>query len=153
MVDSIVGFISRLSLAPGDVLAETAEPSRMDVEDWIEIETNQLVAEASISDACDSIHYRGELQNQSASDAIMDDCVGESECEITERRVVPSAVVLARLFGPLESMGVECDVNNALSHLRYAKRAFLEARHERQCQRQQQQALITDFWPSSGSVI
>ena len=83
----------------------------------------------------------------------MGDCVAEGEFEITERRVVPSAVVLARLFGPLESLGVECDVNNALSHLRSAKRAFLEARHERHGQRQQQQTLITEFWRDSGSVI
>ena len=83
----------------------------------------------------------------------MDDCVAEGECEITERRVVPSAVVLARLFAPLESLGVECDVNNAISHLRSAKRAFLEARHERQGQRQQQQTLTIEFWPGSGSVI
>ena len=57
----------------------------------------------------------------------MDDCVAEGECKFTEKRVVPSALVLARLFGPLESLGVVCDVNNALSHLRSAKRAFLEA--------------------------
>ncbi|CDF35791.1 unnamed protein product [Chondrus crispus] len=64
----------------------------------------------------------------------MDDCVAEGECEITERRAVQSAVVLARLFESLGSLGVECDVSNALSHLRSTKRAFLEARHERQGQ-------------------
>ena len=46
------------------------------------------------------------------------------ECEIIERRIVPNAVDLARLFEPLESLGVGCDVSNALSHLRNAKRAF-----------------------------
>ncbi|CDF77539.1 unnamed protein product [Chondrus crispus] len=66
---------------------------------------------------------------------------------MTERRAVPSAVVLGRLFGSLESLGVECDVSNALSHLRSAKRAFLEARHESQGQRQQQTLIITEFWP------
>ena len=60
------------------------------------------------------------------------------ECEITERRIVPNAVDLARLFGPLESLGVGCDVSNALSHLMSAKRAFLEARHEREGRKQQQ---------------
>ena len=79
--------------------------------------------------------------------------MAEGECEITERRAVPSAVVLARLFRSLESLGVECDVSNALSHLRSAKRAFLEARHERQGQRQQQPTLMTEFWPGSSSVI
>ncbi|CDF32313.1 unnamed protein product [Chondrus crispus] len=126
MVDGIVGFLSRLSLVPEDGLAETAEFCRKDVEEWIEIETNELVAEASISGACGSIHYGGELQNQSGSDAMMDDCVAEDECEITERRAVPSAVVLARLFKSLESLGVECDVSNDFSHLRSAKRAFLD---------------------------
>ena len=71
------------------------------------------------------------------------------ECEIIERRIVPNAVDLARLFGPLESLGVGCDVSNALSHLRSAKRAFLEARHEREG-RKQLQTLITEFWTGNG---
>ena len=61
-----------------------------------------------------------------------------NECEIVERRIVQNAVDLARLFGPLESLGVGCDVSNALSHLRSAKRAFLETRHEEEGRKQQQ---------------
>ena len=64
------------------------------------------------------------------------------ECEIIERWIVPNAVDLARLFGPLESLGMGCDVSNALSHLRSAKRAFLEVRYGREG-RKQKQTLIT----------
>ena len=71
--------------------------------------------------------------------------------EIIERQIVPNAVDLARLFGPLESLGVGCDVSNALSHLRSAKRALLEAIHEREG-RKQHQTLITEFWTGNGSL-
>ena len=46
------------------------------------------------------------------------------ECKIIERQIVPNAVDLARLFGPLKILGVGCDVSNALSHLRSAKRVL-----------------------------
>ena len=69
---------------------------------------------------------------------MLDGFVEHDECEIFERRIVPNAVV-------------GCDVSNALLHLRSAKRAFLEARHEREG-RKQQQALITEFWTGNGSL-
>ena len=65
----------------------------------------------------------------------------EDDCEVTKRRAVPSAVVLASMFQSLRSVGVACDVSNALSHLRSAKRAFLAASHKRQGQRRQQPTL------------
>ena len=83
---------------------------------------------------------------------MLDGFAEHDECEIIERRIVPNAVDLARLFGPLESLGEGCDVSYALSHLRSAKRAFLEARHERKGQKQQQ-TLITKFCTGNGSLI
>ena len=48
-----------------------------------------------------------------------------------ERRTVPSVVEIAELFGELEDLATECQVSDALSYLRSAKRAFLTAKHDR----------------------
>ena len=64
--------------------------------------------------------------------------------EAEQCRQVPNALLLAEMFGPLEEMGVECDVTKALGHLRAAKRAFLDARNE-SMRRRNQQTLITEF--------
>ena len=49
--------------------------------------------------------------------------MADDKFEITERRRVPNAVVLAKLSWSLENVGV-----GAISHLTSAKRAILEAR-------------------------
>ena len=48
-----------------------------------------------------------------------------------ERRTIPSVVEIAELFGELEVLATECQVSDALSYLRSAKRAFLTAKHDR----------------------
>ena len=101
------------------------------------------------------MQYTGERLEEATGEGMLDGFGERDECEINGRRIVPNAVNLARLFGPLESplesLGVGCDVSNALSHLWSAKRAFLGARHEREG-RKQQQTLITEFWTGNGSL-
>ena len=151
MVDSMVRLLSRLNMEPGEGPTEFMEICGRDIQEWVDIETNERVREASISDAWDSIQYTGERLEEAAVEGMLDRSGENDECEIIEKRIVPNAVDLARLFGPLESLGVGCDVSNDLSHLRSAKRAFLEARHEREG-RKQQQTLFTEFWTGNGSL-
>ena len=151
MVASMVRFLSPLNLESEKGPTEFMEICERDIQEWVDIETNEHVREASISDACDSMQYTGERLEDAAGEGMLDGFGEHDDCEIIERHIVPYAVDLARLFGPLESLGVECDVRNALSHLRSAKRAFLEARHEREG-RKQQQTLLTEFWTGNGSL-
>ena len=60
-----------------------------------------------------------------------------------ERRTIPSVVEIAELFGELEDLATECQVSDALSYLRSAKRAFLTAKHDRDPKRSRQ-TLITE---------
>ena len=55
----------------------------------------------------------------------------ESAKGTIERRIIPYAVEIAELFGELELLATECQVSDALSHRRSAKRAFLTAKHDR----------------------
>ncbi|CDF41118.1 unnamed protein product [Chondrus crispus] len=68
---------------------------------------------------------------------------GESAEDAMERRTIPCVVEIAELFGELELLATECQVSDALSHLRSAKRAFLTARHNRE-PTQSRQTLITE---------
>ena len=60
-----------------------------------------------------------------------------------ERRTIPSVVEIAELFGELEDLATECQVSDALSYLRFAKRAFLTANRDRDPKRSRQ-TLITE---------
>ena len=60
-----------------------------------------------------------------------------------ERRTVPSVVEIAESFRELEVLATECQVADALSYLRSAKRAFLTAKHDRDPTRSRQ-TLITE---------
>ena len=68
-----------------------------------------------------------------------------------ERRTIPYAVEIAELFGELELLATECQVSDALSHLRSAKRAFLTAKHNRQ-PTQSRQMLITECMQIDGTT-
>ncbi|CDF33210.1 unnamed protein product [Chondrus crispus] len=59
------------------------------------------------------------------------------------KKTIPHVVEIAKLFGELEHLATECQVQDALSHLRSAKRAFLIAKHIRKPS-QSRQALITE---------
>ncbi|CDF36124.1 unnamed protein product [Chondrus crispus] len=55
----------------------------------------------------------------------------ESAGDTIGRSAIPSVLEIAELFGDLELLASECQVSDALSHLRSAKRAFLTAKHDR----------------------
>lgn len=74
------------------------EICRRYVQEWVEIETNEHVREASISDACDSIQYTRERLEEAAGEGMLDGFGEHDECEIIERRIVPNALDLARFL-------------------------------------------------------
>ena len=109
MVNSMVRLVSRLNLESREGPTEFMEICGRDIQEWVEIETNEHVREASISDACDSIQYTGERLEEAAGEGMRDGFGEHDECEIIERQIVPNAADLARLFGPFESLVVGCD--------------------------------------------
>ena len=60
-----------------------------------------------------------------------------------ERRTILSVVEIAELLGELEDLATECQISDALSYLRSAKRVFLTAKHDRDLKRSRQ-TLITE---------
>ena len=63
------------------------------MEEWIEIETNELAAEAAISDSSDSIRYDRALQNQSGNGVVMDDCKVCQKTTVKLQRGAPYLVL------------------------------------------------------------
>ena len=96
-----------------------------------------------------SVALHGEAGQVQAGEVSKD--IGIDETGLFYKLLPRRTQRMAKLFRPLESLGVGCVVSNALSHLRSAKRAFLEARNEREG-RKQQQTLVIVFWTGNGSL-
>ena len=98
-----------------------------------------------IGNICSPVPYRGTRNSASyvtASLRLVPPKTGRRRLCHVSQTTSSSPSPLVRLFGPLESLGVECDVRNALSHLRSAKQAFLEAKHEREVWKQHQTSIV-----------
>ena len=75
------------------------------MEQWVNIESDESVVEASVNDAMDVLETVQVVQNPPEMQSSDED---EGAKSTIERRTIPYAVEIAELFGELERFATEC---------------------------------------------
>ena len=133
-------FLSHLSIASESHSLGNQWFERRDVKQWGNIESDESVVDAFVNDTMDVFESVRGVRNTTTTQSSDED--GRAE-DARERRTISSVVEMAELFGGLEDLATECQVSDALSYLRSAKRASLTAKHDRDPKRSRR-TLITE---------
>ena len=128
IVDEVLQMLRRLQIGVDSRFTGTQSLDRKEVEQWVNIESDEDMVEASVNDASDFLNTTQLVRNPPETQSSDED---ESAGDTIGRSVIPSALEIAELFGDLELLASEYQVADALSHLWSARRAFLTAKHDR----------------------
>lgn len=131
-VSKICAMVSKLSLNDSvtGVVSGDEQITEKDVRLWLNVEESPAVAESVVKDLMDDLElnwYEGSVHSTYNEDEVED-----GVCDYNECMIMPAPAVIAEKFKDLEKLAFGMGLEDGISHLRKAKKAFQLAYSEQQ---------------------